>query len=80
MRLQVPPTIESSDCRHSEFHSWTAFSVGGPVPSGVSRFEPAVDPRRRWPSTRGRRGVLPRDIAGRPSGELRQLVESERIE
>ena len=79
MQLQVPPTIEFSDCWHSEFHSCTALPSGGRYHQGPGQYD------RLWIiDVDGVRLVIhaaffpttsPEDRA-----ELLQIVESVRIE
>ena len=79
MQLQVPPTIDFSDCFDSEFHSWTALPSGGRYHQGPSQFD------RLWIlDIDGVRLVI--DAAFFPGtsredrAELVQIVESVRIE
>ena len=79
MQLQVPPTIDFSDCWNSEFHSWTAVPSGGRYHQGPGQFD------RLWIlDVDGTRLVI--DAAFFPAtsrqdrAELRQIVGSVRIE
>ncbi|MEX1263408.1 MAG: hypothetical protein WEE66_05645 [Actinomycetota bacterium] len=79
MQLQVPPTIDFSDCWHSEFHSWTALPSGGRYHQGPGQYD------RLWiVDVDGVRLVIRAAFFPKTSpedrAELLQIVESVRIE